>query len=155
MEDQMRSVVFDHQGGLRAVPDQLQREVHAAIAGAKVRVEKGCGGKIRTAISQRLMQEGWTGEMPVAVGSDITITSTKDGTGLCLQTGNVSRVYADLLKLQKLFIDGAIAGALVIIPSHTASKIIGSNVIQAARLQRELAIFQAVITVPIVVFSIE
>jgi len=72
-----------------------------------------------------------------------------------LQTGNVARVYADLLKLQALFLEGRITAAVLIVPSKELSKTFGNNIASFDRLVSELAVFQAVITVPLFVIGLE
>jgi hypothetical protein len=57
-----------------------------------------------------------TGLFPL-MGSDKTVTSMKDEVGLCLQTGNMARMYADLIKLLTLYLDNAIKAAAIIVPS--------------------------------------
>lgn len=85
----------------------------------------------------------------------MTITSSKDDVGLCLQTGNMSRLYADLMKLQAMNLDGMIKAAIIILPSQQTAKLLGSNVAQAKRLERELAIFKKAYHVPTVIFALE
>ena len=74
----------------------------------------------------------------------MTITSAKDDIGLCLQTGNMSRMYADLMKLQTMYLNNTIKAAAIIVPSQETAKLLGDNIAQAKRLERELAIFKLV-----------
>lgn len=87
--------------------------------------------------------------------SKITITSVKHDTGLCVQTGNMSRMYADLLKLQHMFLRKTIKVGVMVVPSHAAAKKLGDNIINADRLIRELEIFRSVIRMPLVVVSFD
>jgi len=91
----------------------------------------------------------------VAQGSDITITSMKSEVGLCLQTGNMARMYADLIKLQTLYLNNAIKSAVIVVPSEPVAKILGSNIAQAKRLARELDIFKKAYYVPTLIFALE
>jgi hypothetical protein len=73
-----------------------------------------------------------------------------------MQTGgNMSRMYADLLKLQKLYLEGAITAGAFILPTSKASRDLGDNVANADRLAVELTIFRRVVHMPIAVFSFE
>ena len=85
----------------------------------------------------------------------MTITSMKDEVGLCLQTGNMARMYADLIKLQTLYLDNAIKAAAIIVPSNPIAKLLGSNIAEAKRLERELKIFKKAYHVPTLVFGLE
>ena len=85
----------------------------------------------------------------------MTITSMKDEVGLCLQTGNMARMYADLMKLQTLYRKGAIGSAVIVLPSNRTAKLLGGNVADAKRLERELNIFEKAYDVPTVVFGLE
>ena len=83
----------------------------------------------------------------------------KGDIGLALQFGNISRIYADLLKLQSLFLDAKARGAVVVVPSksllHLLSRSGGTdNRCHLERIRRELPIFSLVITMPIAFYGI-
>jgi len=151
----MKHTVHSHADGASAVPSHLRTEVEAAIAGIEVRLERGAAPRIRDAFMQGVLTAGWSGEVSIAQGTNITITSMKGATGLCLQTGNMSRMYADLMKLQTLYLDGAISSAMIVVPSKPVSNLIGDNVVQATRLERELAVFRKAYNVPTLVYAME
>lgn len=137
------------------MPKALQDEVSHAIKSVVTKISKGAGSTLRSAILQKLISCGWSKEVSISINSEMTITSIKSNVGLCLQTGNMARMYADLLKLQKLYLDNAIAAAVMIVPSQQSAKAMGDNITHAARLERELEIFRKVIHIPIVIFAIE
>lgn len=109
----------------------------------------------RDAILESLVRKGWSGPIRVSLESNITITSQKKNVGLCLQTGNMSRFYADLLKLQTLFSSGRISKGLFLIPTKIEAKRMDSNIANFERFVVELEIFKATITMPISVYSFE
>ena len=151
----MKYTIEGHHLGDTIVPADLLMEAQQAIANANVKLGNGSASKIRAAILGGIATKGWSGEVALSSNSEITITSAKSKIGLCLQTGNVSRTYADLMKLQKLYVDGAIIAGIVIVPSASCAKKIGSNVANSARLSKELKIFERVITFPLVILSME
>ncbi len=102
-----------------------------------------------------LAKSGWARSVRVSSGSKIKITAQLDRTALCFQTGNVSRFYADLLKVQALSKDGRIDGAILIVPTMDEARRIGSNVANYDRLLRELVVFRKVITAPVVLIGVE
>lgn len=85
----------------------------------------------------------------------MTITSSKSGVGLCLQTGNVARIYADIIKLQTLYFNNAINSAAIVVPSSEVARLFGKNIAQASRLERELEIFKKAYHVPTLVYALE
>jgi hypothetical protein len=87
--------------------------------------------------------------------SKISVTSIKEQIGLCLQTGNMGRMYADLLKLQTIYLRQSIKAGIFIVAVKKAAKTLGDNVVNFERLVRELQIFERSITVPILVIGIE
>ncbi|WP_298672538.1 hypothetical protein [uncultured Sphingomonas sp.] len=111
--------------------------------------------QIRDPLLIKLKECGWSGKVDVARGSDMTITSIQDRVGLCLQTGNMARVYADLIKLQTLYLDNAISAAVLIVPSQPLALALGSNIAQAPRLERELEIFRKAYHVPTLLYALE
>lgn len=151
----MRHSVRSHCAGSDVIPDLIQSEVSRAIGDVTIKPAKGAATKIRDSILESLKASGWSGKYPVAKGSDITITSIREGIGLCLQTGNMARMYADLIKLQTLYLDNSIKAAILIIPSEPIALTLGSNIAQAKRLERELEIFRKAYHVPTLVFALE
>lgn len=151
----MKFVAYSHCAGDKALPAALSKEIAAAIAAISVKPTKGAAKKVRSLFLESLIGSGWSGEVAVAEGSDMTITSMKNDVGLCLQTGNMARMYADLMKLQTLYLDNSIKVAAIIVPSNPIAKVLGSNIAEAKRLERELKIFKKAYHVPTVVFGLE
>ena len=151
----MNFVKYNHLGGEGAVPEALQIEVEQAIESITVKPANGKATEIRDMFLRSIAGEGWSGETPVSRESNITVTSIKDDVGLCLQTGNMARVYADLLKLQTMYMNSAIRSAVVVVPSYPVAKKLGSNIANAKRLEQELEIFRLAYSVPTIVFSME
>lgn len=151
----MKHTIRSHCAGDASVPGYVQSELEQVIETVSVKPCIGAATKIRDAILTGLKSFGWSGKVPVAKGSDITITSIRDEVGLCLQTGNMARMYADLIKLQTLYLDNAIKSAIIIVPSEPLALQLGSNIAQAKRLERELEIFKKAYHVPTLVFALE
>lgn len=151
----MKCVATSHCAGDKSLPTTLRNEIISAISSIAVKPASGAATKIRAAFLGSLKASGWSGEVAVAQGSDMTITSIKDEVGLCLQTGNMARMYADLIKLQTLYLDNAIKAAAIVLPSAPIAQLLGSNIAQAKRLERELAIFKKAYHVPTVIFALE
>jgi hypothetical protein len=151
----MKVSIHNHCSGADRVPEAILSEVVAAAAAVEVRAERGAAPRIRDQLVAELRQRGWSGEVTVARGSDMSITSMRKGIGLCLQTGNMARMYADLMKLQTLYLNNAISGAIFLLPSQQLALAIGENIAQAARLERELEIFRKVYHVPTLILSLE
>lgn len=151
----MKYTAYSYRGGDKEIPTPLQKEIVAAIAAITFKPTRGTATRLRTAFLGSLKSSGWSSEVTVAEGSDITITSMKGGIGLCLQTGNMARMYADLIKLQTLHRNGAIKAAALVLPSNRTAKLLGSNVADAKRLERELNIFRKAYDVPTVVFGLD
>ncbi|HEY4201701.1 MAG TPA: BglII/BstYI family type II restriction endonuclease [Devosiaceae bacterium] len=151
----MKVSIQSHCSGHERVPQAILAEVVAAAAAVDVRPERGAAPRIRDQFVSELRERGWSGEVTVARGSDMSITSMRSGIGLCLQTGNMARMYADLIKLQTLYLDNAIEAAIFVLPSQALAVAIGDNIAQAARLWRELEIFRKAYHVPTLVLSLE
>jgi len=151
----MKTAVFSHSLGNKRVPLAIQKDLAAVLDASEIKVGKKTATDIRGTILARLCQAGWSKEVQISPDSAMTITSLKSGCGLCLQTGNTSRMYADILKLQKLYLENTISSGIVILPSLAAAKRLGSNIANAARLSAELEIFRKVIHVPILIYAFE
>lgn len=151
----MKFYKYTHCAGDKSVPKSHQKDVEAAITAIDIKPAEGSATKIRDHFLSGIKAAGWSGEIPVSKDSDMTITSSKDSVGLCLQTGNVARIYADIIKLQVLYFDNAISSAVIVVPSQQVAKTIGKNIAQAKRLERELEIFKKAYHVPTLVYALE
>lgn len=151
----MRHFALSHSAGDKSIPAALRKTVTDAIAGVTVKAGPGAATRIRAQVLSQLKAAGWSGEVCVSADSDMTITSAKNDIGLCMQTGNMSRMYADLMKLQAMYLNDIIKGAIIVVPSQDMAKLLGDNIAQANRLERELAIFKKVYHVPTLVFAME
>jgi len=146
---------YDYNGGAACIPIQLLSSAHNAIKGAIMPEVYISASQFTDQILDSLHGQGWSGELRIDPLSNITITSVYNQIGLCLQTGNVSRIYADLLKLQVLFRRGSIVCGIIIVPENEISKKIGANVVNMHRLIKELRIFKDVIDIPLVVMGLK
>lgn len=151
----MKFYKYSHCAGDKSVPQEHQRDIETAIAAISVKPTEGAAAKMRDAFLASMKSLGWSGEVQVSRDSDMTITTSKDGVGLCLQTGNVARIYADIIKLQVLYFDNAISSAAIVVPSQDVARVIGKNIAQAKRLERELEIFKKAYHVPTLVYALE
>ncbi|WP_298577884.1 hypothetical protein [uncultured Luteimonas sp.] len=145
----------EHCEGRKLLPPAHKKEIEAAIAAITPPTSKGGSAKMRFAFLSSLKISGWTDELIVAPNSGMTITSYRDGVGLCFQTGNMARMYADLMKLQTMYLNGAINVAAIVLPSSTTAKLLGSNIAAAERLERELVVFRKTYHVPTAIYSLE
>lgn len=151
----MNCTIHSHCAGSQAIPKVIQKEIEAAIKSVGVKPAPRAAPKIRDAFLAHLKSSGWSSEFAVSMDSDMTITSMKDNVGLCMQTGNMARMYADLIKLQTLYLDNAITSAAIVVPSQPVAALLGDNIAQATRLGRELAIFRKAYHVPTLIFALE
>ncbi len=151
----MNHYTFSHCDGENCVPDGHKKDILLAIGAVTAKAGHGAAKKIRDQITGKLKELGWSGEIKLAADSDMTVTSTKSNIGLCLQTGNMARMYADLMKLQTMYLDNQIQAAAILVPSQDTAKLLGSNIAQAKRLQRELAIFKKAYHVPTIIYALE
>lgn len=151
----MKITIHSHCSGADRVPKALLEEVEKAAAAITVRPQRKSASRIRDEFLGELRAHGWSGKVTVSRGSDVNVTSIKDAVGLCLQTGNMARMYADLIKLQTLYLDKSIEAAIIVLPSQPLALAIGDNIAQAGRLERELEIYRKAYHVPTLVVALE
>ena len=152
----MRCLIDNHHRGIDKIGPKVVQQIESAIVSCTVPLKARSATAVRRHVLGELSVFGWSGEFPVdPVASGITITSVKSGVGLCLQTGNMARMYADILKLQKLYLDGKVDAGVIILPTLDAAKKMGDNIAHSNRLVSEMDIFRKVIHMPIAIFSFE
>jgi hypothetical protein len=150
----MNAKVYGHRFGDQIIPATMIDEAVAAVKACVVVVKPKASKTIKEAVLESLGTKGWPGEVTLDTTSKISITSKKDKIGLCFQTGNMSRMYADLLKLQAVYLRGSIDAAIFILPEPECAKLLGLNIASCDRLRRELAIFDRAISVPLALIGI-
>lgn len=151
----MKTEVKSHRNGTSVVPSAMIDEIKAVFAGIIRPIEKYVISEIRNELLSELQRLGWSDKIYLDRISKISITGAKNKIGICVQTGNVSRVYADLLKLQALFLQDEIIGGIIILPKAECGKSYASNAASMERLSRELEIFNQVITMPLAIIGFE
>jgi hypothetical protein len=150
----MFSVNHEHRSPSKVMSQRANKSVIDALDSLNPPLTFGTK-RLRAAIQDELTFRGWSGQIRVSAETRITISSQLDNVGLCLQLGNMSRFYADMLKLQTLFHNRVINSGVCILPTKMEAKKIGSNVAHFSRFVDELKIFDDTITVPMVVLGFE
>ena len=149
----MKTVIYSHQGGMNSATLNLIEGVRGIVHQVRLPLTQRCTRKLRAEILGGLLALGWSDRVPIRAKLKLTLTAINKSVGLCLQTGNMARFYADLLKLQVAFNDGNIKAAIFVLPTKLASKLMGSNLASYERMVQELSVFHTIITVPIVVIG--
>ena len=109
----------------------------------------------RNQLKSKLSLCGWSDKVVIGEKSNISITSFNQQHGLCVQTGNMGRFYADILKLEYLYKKERIIGAYYVIPTKETAKLIGSNIANFERFTKELSIFKEIVSIPILVYGFQ
>lgn len=150
----MRALIYSHRNGENVIRQDIVQDIIDSLSMTEVVVEKYSITNFRSVVISELKDRGWSDEVVLDLRSNISITSEKNGVGLCLQTGNVSRTYADMIKLQSLFVQGKLGAGVIIVPTLDCAKSFGlCNSATYERLRRELEIFSQVVTMPIVIIG--
>jgi hypothetical protein len=118
-------------------------------------IGKGTTTTIRSHIRQKFEEEGWSDEVRISADHDLSVFSMKNDLAFQVQTGNVSRAFYDLLKIQYLYSCEKIEAAALAVPTTKAAQKIGSNIAYFERIMNELNLFNRVITVPLLLISFE
>lgn len=139
----------------KIIPEDIQSQVIEVIKKSENKIRPRLASRIHNEIERKMHTYGWSEKVRLAANSNITITSVLKQVGMCIQTGNVSRIYADLIKIQTLFIRKTIIAGIIILPENDAAKNLGQNIANRQRLERELKIFSAVITVPLMIIGFD
>lgn len=137
------------------IPEHILYPLYWDLEKLNVKLTKRGSREIREPIEKILAVNGWSNRIRVVPDYTISISSMCDEVGLCLQFGNMARLYADLLKLQLMYLNGTIKSAIYILPMKKFALELGVNVVNYERLTHELQIFQKIIKVPMVVIGIQ
>lgn len=148
----MSTEVFCYRHASSTIPSHILDEVKGSIPGKPAILSATpCRDAILTTLRGA---HGWSDEVKLSPDAKITITSCKQDIGLCVQTGNMARFYADLMKLSLLHTQERIYAAIFVLPTQALAKAWGSNIAEYERLCNELPIFAPDLHVPILVVGL-
>ena len=144
---------MEHFSSIRSVDKERKVliEIEKAIGVFPARAATQMG--VRSELESRFMIQGWV-RKPKVRSSGLVISFIKEDIGVCLQFGNIARVYTDFLKLQTMYLEQEISAACVIVPNDEYSRKLGSNHAAFSRTVRDLRTFEKVVTVPMLVVSL-
>ena len=155
----MRYEILSHRQGVRSVPVADRMNVENLLDSLIFADGKLMPKEVTDPIRQGLIALGWSSNVAIGQGTNISIASVHKDVGMAIQFGNISRIYADLMKLQTLYIEEKISSGIIIVPHRDLisrlSKSGGlDNRCSFNRLVRELPIFSKIITIPIIVYGV-
>ena len=152
----MKTIEYNNRSGKEIIPPEIAQGVISVINSLDYSLSKYEIKNFKDDLSDRLKSQGWSDKASLSVKSNITITAILKNIGLCTQTGNMARMYADLMKLQALYMDEKIKAAIFVVPTKACANSFGGNVANYDRLLNELVnIFSKVITVPILIIGFD
>ena len=156
--DRVLLSVFSHRNGEAVASNDGIDSLISKLESSSMIINIGSKKSIRSDIRDLLTKSGWSGEARLfPARSAISITAIKGSTGLCLQLGNISRYYADVIKLQHMYSTKEITGGVLIVYLGTAAKRLfpsGGNLATFERIEKELKLMKNSITVPLTVIGI-
>lgn len=150
----MKIEIFSHNEAATVVNKKIKEQLLKIVETTSFKIQEGCADNLRKVILSQLKSSGWSDDFKLDTHSQISLTSSIDDHVLCFQTGNMSRFYADLLKLQYVFKNKKAKAAFYLIPSKNAAKLMGSNIAHFDRFTFELNLFKNIITIPTLVIGI-
>ena len=151
----MITITYSHCCGESIVPSPFVLELRSIVENYKKPLKLYKITDFKEYLLPAIHKKGWSDEYYIDQTSRITITSIKDKIGLCIQTGNISRIYADLLKIQSLYLREIITGGILVLATEACAKSFGGNVAYYERVVRELSIFNQVITIPLLIIGFD
>ncbi len=152
----MKTIIYNYRSGQEIIPQDIIRGVQKVVGDMDHKLGKYEIKNFKDDLSAQLAILGWSGKVSLSSKSNISITSILKEIGLCTQTGNMARMYADLMKLQALYMDEKIKAAIFVIPVKECANSFGGNVANYERLLNELTnIFSKVITVPMLIIGFD
>lgn len=151
----MKTEVYSHNDGDKIVNIEIKNSLLKMLEETLFKINEGCGNELRKTVLGKLKTVGWSDDFMLDANSQISLTSSLDNHILCFQTGNMSRFYADLLKMEFVFKKNKAKAAIYLIPSKDAAKTMGSNIAHFDRFTFELNLFKEIITIPTLVIGIK
>jgi hypothetical protein len=109
---------------------------------------------LRAFWSARFMADGWAKNYALP-NSNLTISYFAEEVGVCVQLGNISRLYADLLKLELLYRLGRIRLGVLVVPTDDYAISLGSNYTSLSRASRDIRTLEQALGLPLLLISVD
>ena len=151
----MITTIHSHCNGEQIVSESFANDLRGIIENYRNKLGLYSISDFKKYLAPEIRKKGWSDEYYLDRKSKITITSVKGKTGLCIQTGNMARMYADLIKLQALYSRRTIDSGILVLPTAACGRSFGGNVASFERVVRELDIFDRVITMPLLIIGFD
>lgn len=146
---------YSHKGAEEEIRNREGSWLFSLYNTPDINVTPRGGALIREYTRNQLALQGWSGEITINSEYELTVFSKKGELAFQIQTGNASRAPYDLLKLQYLYAERSIAAAVLALPTRNAAKVLGDNIANFDRVAGELALFDRIITVPLLLLAFE
>lgn len=144
-----------HNDGISLIDPSISTQVFDVIHRIDLSYKINVAQSLRRDLLTQLKMIGWSEGFKLDSNSEITLTSYFNHIVLCLQTGNMSRFYADLLKLQYVYNINKASAGIYLIPSKSLAKTMGSNIANYERFTNELSLFKKIITMPLIIIGLK
>jgi hypothetical protein len=146
--------VYDHHNAVAEWHRRdLQEWLTDVFEAPAITMREGCTADIREHVRAEFEKQGWAINVKINQDLGLSVFALKDDLSFHLQTGNISRAAYDLLKLQHLYHCGRINAASLAVPTKECASILGSNIANADRIEKELELFNRIVTVPMMVIA--
>ncbi|MCB8949167.1 MAG: hypothetical protein H6653_14230 [Ardenticatenaceae bacterium] len=129
-------------------------EIDSVLNNSEVEFGPTRPSEIKKVLNSSFNRLGWADRVRVHPNLKLTISFLKENVGVCLQLGNVSRTYADIIKLELLGERGIIDVGCIVVPDAQESKLLGANYARFDRLQREAVAFKKILNTPILILAL-
>lgn len=131
------------------------QEIENAFNDYNLSFVRGSTSKIKRQVSISMNNLGWADNIKLGKNkSNLTINFLKSRVGLCFQLGNVSRTYADILKICHLGDEEIIDVGVIVVPHSVESRKLGTNYPSFDRLKQEMILFKNIINTPILIIGL-
>jgi len=116
--------------------------------------ERNSPQNLRANWDRKFLADGWA-KNPHLPNSNLSISYMMDDVGVCVQLGNICRLYADLLKLETLYKLDRIKLGILVVPSDGYAESLGSNYTALSRSLRDVKTLESAISVPLLFISVD
>lgn len=154
----MKVQIHKHGAPSTELTDEVIKPLITALKPLSVAGGKGGQGRLRKAIKAEMKHLGWPpNAMKIDSKLKVSITSVNHGVALCMQFGNISRAFYDLMKMETFHRLKRADAGILILPTGGTAKGLGQNISNIERVDRELKLYReaGVLTMPIVLVGVQ
>ena len=135
--------------------NSISSEIHKIIGSIKFEHKKNSSPFLKEILQYEFNKLNWYPKFKVDSRLNWYVQFYAKETAILFYFSNKARSSLDLIKIQHLFANGKIKGAIYIVLTHESANKVAANLTNFETLEKEINVFKETITCPILLIGLQ